>query len=206
MKIFILVLALLFTFSSVSAETDKGSISGIINHCDKGGIAGMQAFIPGKPHVVITGSDGRFSFSDVAAGDHSIHFMIDGKIMQFNKWVNVSSTKNSQLGLINVCDTTAAEHKDTAAPISPAAAASTPMVLNNANCSELKDDSLINIANGLGLCRGGNLIIKKCNKNYASCDEKAANGCETNISTDDENCGSCFNACASSDSCALGMC
>jgi hypothetical protein len=105
---FIITLLLSFSFSQASADSDTGTITGTINYCGKGGVAGMQVFIPGKPYVVITGSDGRFELSGVRKGEYSLNFMLNGKIIKFNTWVEVSANKKTKLEKLKFCDTSMA--------------------------------------------------------------------------------------------------
>jgi len=196
-KSVLLIFLLLLSSPLFAAQDSQGSISGIINYCDKGGVAGMQVFIPGKPHVVITGTDGRFSLTNIPVGDYSVNFMLQGKILGFNKWVEVSKNKNTPLELINMCDT------DNVGKI---ATPDTPVILDKVNCGEIKEGTLFLINNGKGKCQDGKVVIKSCAKNYADCDKKMSNGCETNTNNDVEHCGSCFNICSTLDTCNLGMC
>lgn len=75
------------------------------------------------------------------------------------------------------------------------------------NCDGQVDElGAIWIEKGTGICQQGVVVIRSCEKGFADCDGKAANGCETNIMEDNENCGACGNACPASEICAAGMC
>jgi hypothetical protein len=60
-------------------------------------------------------------------------------------------------------------------------------------------------------CSGGSCSITSCNSGYADCDRIASNGCEVNVNTDHNNCGSCGVICGNtanvtSTACASASC
>ena len=50
-------------------------------------------------------------------------------------------------------------------------------------------------ANGVGGCSTGNCIIASCNTGFRDCNGTATDGCETNLNSDNMNCGSCGLVC-----------
>jgi len=211
----LLSFTLLVTNIAAAPEQGKGSISGTINYCDKGGVAGMQVFVPGKPYVVITGTDGHFILDNIPVGSYSLNFMLRGKILYFNKWAEVSAEKTTLLDLIDICSIENTETKNqfnnaadnaslNAMPSKPESAK--PVILSEINCKEIKEGVIFLLNNAKGKCESGSIVIKSCNNGFTNCDKKTSNGCETDTNNDDENCGSCFNACSSTDSCNIGMC
>jgi len=61
--------------------------------------------------------------------------------------------------------------------------------------------------NAVSACNGvGSCAITSCNSGFLDCDQNPSNGCETNIVTDPNNCGSCGTACAKGQVCAAGAC
>lgn len=75
------------------------------------------------------------------------------------------------------------------------------------NCNGEIDELLsVDINNGVGFCANGKVSVKSCRKGFDDCDKDPANGCETDIFNDGENCGACGNACSGEHVCALGMC
>jgi len=75
------------------------------------------------------------------------------------------------------------------------------------NCDGRIDESAgYPIENGEGSCQNGVISVKSCKKGFADCDGKAANGCETDIMNDNNNCGACGNICPSLEICAAGVC
>ena len=206
-NIFLFITACLVASSSVFAGLENGSISGEINYCDRGAVAGMQVFIPGKSHVVITGTDGHFLFSNVPAGDYGLGFMLNGYLLNSNKQVAVSSDKKTALGMINVCGIVAGQlniAKETNS--SEKTEQLIPAVYGVTDCATAKEGALFLINNGKGTCIDGKNIIRSCNTGFADCDKKIANGCEVDTNNDMEHCGSCFNACSELDSCNGGVC
>jgi hypothetical protein len=49
--------------------------------------------------------------------------------------------------------------------------------------------------NGTPACGNGACTVASCNAPFDDCDGNVANGCETNVSSDDGNCGACGNDC-----------
>lgn len=197
-NIIIFVAVYLMSSSSVFAAQNNGSISGAITYCDEGAMAGMQVFIPGKPHVVITGSDGRFLFTNVPTGKHSLNFMLNGKLLNSSKQeqADVSSEGKTSLGLIRVCDEI----------VKQAGIDKIPVESDGLDCGVAKDGASFFISNGKGECQKGKETLLSCNAGFADCDDKISNGCEINTDNDDEHCGSCFNACSDLSSCNAGLC
>lgn len=56
-----------------------------------------------------------------------------------------------------------------------------------------------------GTCATGTCAIASCGASYADCDGVGTNGCEVELLTDEENCGTCGNVCASG-VCTAGVC
>ncbi len=175
----------------------------------------MQVFVPGKPYVVITGTDGRFILNNLPVGDYSLNFMLRGKILYFNKWAEVSANKTTSLDLISICDAenattnttleqSTADTPATPKPVAPIQA--NPLILNDIDCSVIKEGVLFLLNNGKGKCADGKVVVKECNTGYADCDKNTSNGCEIDTNNDAEHCGGCFNECSQLDSCNIGMC
>ena len=69
-------------------------------------------------------------------------------------------------------------------------------------------------ANGTGACASGNCTISSCNTGFANCDAAVTNGCETNLTSDPNNCNACGTICTfahaaatcASRVCTLGAC
>jgi len=54
------------------------------------------------------------------------------------------------------------------------------------------------------ICSAGSCAA--CSAGFASCDLNSANGCEVDLNTDPNNCGSCGNSCGANTSCSAGSC
>ena len=65
-------------------------------------------------------------------------------------------------------------------------------------------------ANAAATCAMGMCAMGACNAGFADCDEDDANGCETNVATNTDNCGMCGRSCdvdgADRVACMAGMC
>lgn len=95
------------SLTAASADRPKtGSIQGSVNFCQKGGVEGMQVYIPGLPYVVITGEDGRFQLSDLPEGKYDLHYRLGGRLLNQNSGVMVSENQVSNLSVISFCDPT----------------------------------------------------------------------------------------------------
>ncbi|EYF06307.1 Hypothetical protein CAP_2185 [Chondromyces apiculatus DSM 436] len=64
-------------------------------------------------------------------------------------------------------------------------------------------------ANGTAACTSGTCAVASCNGGFGNCDGQVANGCETNLQNNLNNCGTCGNVCSVSNgspTCAGGGC
>ncbi len=62
-------------------------------------------------------------------------------------------------------------------------------------------------ANASASCLGGTCRMNSCATGFGNCDSLADNGCETPLTTDARNCGSCRRACSpSAPNCVAGSC
>ncbi len=61
-------------------------------------------------------------------------------------------------------------------------------------------------ANGTGVCRSGSCQLTACTGTFGNCDGSAANGCETDLVSDNNNCGACGLRCAAGTTCLVGRC
>ena len=63
--------------------------------------------------------------------------------------------------------------------------------------------------NGTAVCINGNCALGTCNRGFGNCDGLATNGCETNLTGDIDNCGTCSNRCGvpnGTPTCSAGAC
>jgi hypothetical protein len=229
-----LAIGLLCTWNSglFAAEktVEKGIVKGVVSVCGSNNAAGIQVFLPGKPNVVITGEDGAFQLINVTPGQHSLQFMYKGQVLLQKKEL---ALQRGYVGNIELCDSemmqqttgincqrepdnpscvdadsdgyvAALDCDDNNSAVNPGAAEQCDGIDNN--CDGKVDNGLFLIRNGEGKCEGGKITLRRCNKNFADCDEDPANGCEADLMNDNNNCGSCGNACAPSEVCASGIC
>jgi hypothetical protein len=62
------------------------------------------------------------------------------------------------------------------------------------------------LPNASASCLGGVCQLLSCASPFGSCDGMSGNGCETDLGTSTQHCGSCGNACAAGLECASGIC
>jgi hypothetical protein len=61
-------------------------------------------------------------------------------------------------------------------------------------------------SNGTATCDNGMCTLQGCATGYGNCDSAAANGCETDLQTDINHCGTCDTVCPTGASCVGGQC
>jgi fibronectin type 3 domain-containing protein len=61
-------------------------------------------------------------------------------------------------------------------------------------------------ANASASCSAGSCLMGSCASGHGNCDGDTSNGCETNLETDSQHCGSCSNACGAGHTCTSGSC
>jgi hypothetical protein len=79
--------------------------------------------------------------------------------------------------------------------------------LDIANCGSC--GHACDAANGAGRCQWGACVVTGCNAGFADCDGSFANGCETGIAADANNCGGCGHVCSATNAgstCSAGVC
>jgi len=224
------VAAAFFVLSSpLLAGAGTGSIAGTVNYCGLGGMDGMRVYLPGLPFVVITSASGRFRFDGVAAGEYELRYRAGGKLLNRNPGVRVLEGQVTDLSVISFCDRAGAAQPvapvpasanidadgdgvvaardcdDNDAGVFPGAVERCDGVDNNCN-GEVDEQAATSVVHGLGICRDGQVSVLRCDEGFSDCDGDPGNGCETDLMSDDDNCGSCGNICAASELCTLGTC
>ena len=230
---FAVVLFLGFIAFTVNAETAAGVgvMRGQVNYCGQGGVDGMQVYIPGRQFVVITDKDGKFLFDRLPAGEYLLKFKLGERVFKHTTKAYVFQQRVSELNDIAFCGAGTASGTlstpaaatavpDAGAKATPAPAATlpatapssspvTPPVTTKAQSAApgaCREGTVVNISNGTAECKNGKLQVFSCSKGHGDCDGKVENGCEIDLMNDNDNCGSCGNACSSLETCALGSC
>jgi hypothetical protein len=173
-KIICLLSVLILDSGPVLAEQVTGSLSGVVNYCGKGGMEGMQIYIPGRQFMVIIGADGKFRFDALPVGDYEVGAMLGGQVIYKHDAVAVKAGETMDLGRLDFCLDELDVQKTLPSPM-----------------QALHKDPQ---------------NPEACAKNWADCDKDPKNGCETNLMSDQWNCGTCGNVCTSWEYCALGEC
>jgi hypothetical protein len=62
------------------------------------------------------------------------------------------------------------------------------------------------VAHAVPMCALGACGVASCNAGYGDCNAKATDGCETEVATAHDHCGTCDNACAANQVCSAGKC
>lgn len=183
---------LLILAGAACAQEAGGVIRGQVDYCGTGGMDGMQVYVPGRQFVVLTSEDGKFMLEGLPAGEYRLFYRYGDKILKRADAVKIGVAEATDLGKVSFCD------RDQLAPI---------VTSTVKDCGAQEGDiPAILIANGTGACKGGKVVVEKCDKWFADCDKKPENGCETDIKHDDQNCGRCGNACSTGEVCAMGFC
>ena len=75
---------------------------------------------------------------------------------------------------------------------------------NAANCGTC-GNACPTVSNGTPRCSGG-VCGYTCTVGWGDCDTNSANGCETNLSNNQNNCGSCGTTCSGGNACSIPIC
>ena len=206
----LMLLALFFSSSAYASEDDTGVVKGHVNFCGKGGVAGMRIYVPGRQFFVITGDDGKFVFDRMPAGEYELNYMLNGNVIKHKTAIFVFKQRESDIGEVMLCDdpnfkpepaSISTPTIEQAAPASPSPSAAD--VSAEGGC---KEGNIIKLPNGSGECKDGKIILFSCDKKWSDCDDVVENGCETDIWTDNRNCGKCGNQCSNIENCLFGEC
>ena len=212
-----------------------GTITGMVVSCGTP-VAHALVYIPGRSFVAYTGSTGSFTLDYVATGTYSVVAESQSGRAS-NATVAVSSGQTTNAGSLDVADTSndvnncgACGNVCSVANATPACSAGICQVgictagfgdcdRNAANGCETNLSTSVNncgacghacaAANAASSCTAGQCTIASCNTGFADCDHNAANGCESNLSTDVQNCGTCGVVCSANNAtsaCSAGAC
>ena len=77
------------------------------------------------------------------------------------------------------------------------------ILTNTSNCGNC--GAVCSSANGIPSCSGGQCQIS-CNSGFGNCNNNAADGCEINLLTNNNNCGTCGHVCPMFTFCQAGAC
>ena len=135
--------------------------------------------------------------------------MLNGTVLKEKTPIFVFKQRESDLGEIALCDDP--NFKPAPAPaaatdpgaITKTAPSSSTDVSGEGGC---KEGNIVKLPNGSGECKNGKIILFSCNKKWSDCDGQVENGCETDIWTDNRNCGACNNECSGDETCVLARC
>ncbi|NIS34140.1 MAG: hypothetical protein GWO04_31170 [Actinobacteria bacterium] len=66
--------------------------------------------------------------------------------------------------------------------------------------------NVCNLPNASSLCTWGFCYVSSCDTDWGNCDGDSSNGCETDLTSDDANCGMCDNRCNGMRTCTSSTC
>jgi hypothetical protein len=210
----LLFLTLIAGYASADTAAGVGVVRGQVNYCGKGGVDGMQVYVPGRQYVVITGADGKFLFDQLPEGEYILKFKLGDRVFKHVSNAYVFKQRINELGEVAFCGDGVASGTLSAPPAPPAprppappsrpeTQAKQPAMQGQGECTE---GTIVNISNGTAECKGGKLKLLSCSKGRGDCDGDIKNGCEVDLMEDNDNCGSCGNACSMLETCVLGSC
>ncbi|MDD1682246.1 MAG: hypothetical protein LUO98_00295, partial [Methanoregula sp.] len=79
--------------------------------------------------------------------------------------------------------------------------------MNMSHCGSCGNACKTFLPNALGSeCTGGKCVVSGCESGYGDCDMSIGNGCEVNLRTDVNHCGSCSTKCTSGQICSNKVC
>lgn len=166
------------------AGLNTGGVSGSVLSCGVP-VAGSLVYIAGRSFVAYTGGTGTFELDYVPMGIYDISIQPSQGIPQTVSGVTIAQGQLTATGPTNVADTSGD-------------------VNNCGTCG-----NVCAVANGTPTCSGGTCQVKGCFTGFADCNLSAADGCETNISSDVNNCGKCGLSCGGingTPTCNAGVC
>jgi len=207
------LLCLMTITASADSAVGMGVVRGQVNYCGQGGVDGMQVYVPGRQLVVITAADGKFLFDQIPAGEYVFKFKLGERVFKYSSKVYVFQQRVNELGELAFCGAGVASGT-LSAPVKVPESNKTPATTMSAPARPAKpvasgvctEGTVVNISNGVAECTDGHLKLLSCSKGHGDCDGKIENGCEVDLMKDNDNCGSCGNACSMLETCALGSC
>jgi hypothetical protein len=158
------------------------AISGQLAVCSGGAdFAGAQVFVPGRSYSATTGPLGQFLI-DVPQGTYDLAFILGGSYRPANTGVVVTAQQVTSLGSVQT----------------------TPLdtLTNCGSCG----NACSSPANGSAACVAGTCGVSSCNAGWGNCDGNVSNGCETELRSNPNNCGSCGHVCPVGFSCVASVC
>lgn len=200
--------------SAENGGAGVGVVRGQVNYCGKGGVEGMQVYVPGRQFVVVTAADGKFLFDQLPAGEYVLKFKLGKRVFKHSSKIYVFQQKVSELAEVAFCEKDEASGTLSEPLQNPSASTPVPAVpvLQQTPTGQptakgvCTDGSVVNINNGTAECKNGHLKLLSCSKGHGDCDHKIENGCEIDLMNDNDHCGSCNNACSMLETCSLGSC
>ncbi len=171
---------------------NSGEIIGKVQCTTGNPLGGVLVYIPGESFSAVTDGTGNFVLSYVPEGSYQVNISWPLVEVQIP---NVQVQKNStlDLGTQSVsCDGCSGKPDGTPC--------------DDANTCTSNDQCINSVCVGTPIPN----CELTCNAGFADCNQNAADGCETNLSTNLQNCGACGAVCASgpnaSATCTAGTC
>ncbi len=165
--------------------SNTGNVIGQISICGQA-MTRSLVYIPGRSFNAYTGSSGTFELDAVPAGTYSIVLEPPAATTGMTKSlsnISVSAGQTTDTGTTTLADVSA----------------------DASNCGSC-GNVCATPPGGVATCQAGQCGAGTCNAGFADCDGSSANGCEVNLSIDNNNCGKCGHVCGANSLCRNYAC
>jgi len=213
-----------------------GTVMGVVSACGSP-VVRTLVYIPGRSFVTFTGTPGSFVLYNVPSGTYDVIIEAPGQTAITLSDVSVTAGDTTDTGTTVVTDLNSTQNCGACGNVCIAGPNSTASCVNGvcqtgacnsgfADCNGIPADGCeVQLATDVNNCGACNNVCSRpnstsacvgavcqfaCQFGFNDCDNSTANGCETPILSDPDNCGGCFTSCSSNNmatrTCTNGIC